>query len=577
MNDDAVKAEAALALEAIARNALGTLDFDNEATALNGKVGDAKLVDSPIAGKALSLNGTDARLELTCSEAWSVGNGAFTAALWVRPESSKQAGILCVGGYGWRHGWLIDVHPDGSVRLETSNASNKSNGSIRTPGGMLASGRWTHIAVTVSRADDDARIFINGHEKAKGTIGAADLTNREANVVIGGIENDKGNTFHGEIDEVIIRRQILSAGEIQALVEPGRKLVAADQHTVKKLEPISPVVGTWQFTRETDRGTFASTLKIKDARSGTYRIRDNEVDLDELTVDGNRVAFKVTLRFNDREFAMQFKGAVEGAILKGQWTTPRGTRDAEGRRVTTALFDGKSFAGWEGDTTNTWRIENGAITAGSLDERAPRNEFLSTTREYENFDLWLKYKITGDKNVNAGVQVRTKRIPNHHEVSGYQADIAPNFDGHLYDESRRGRMLASPDAETLKKAQAAGGADGWQTYRIRAEGDRIVIWLNGIQTVDYVEQDTNIPRSGIIAVRYTGARQGRLAWHRRCRASSGVVLPTGFRPQAIHPSGLGTSVPRTQNEIRATVGSSLSPPARLHCACECPPFCPRRR
>ena len=38
---------------------------------------------------------------------------------------------------------------------------------------------------------------------------------------------------------------------------------------------------------------------------------------------------------------------------------------------------------------------------------------------------------------NAGVQFRSKRVPNHHGVSGYQADIAPGITGGLYDESCR--------------------------------------------------------------------------------------------------------------------------------------------
>lgn len=192
-------------------------------------------------------------------------------------------------------------------------------------------------------------------------------------------------------------------------------------------------------------------------------------------------------------------------------------RDAIGRRLAemskpVALFDCKSFAGWEGDTAKTWRVEDGAITAGSLQERAPRNEFLATIHEYEDFELQLKFKITGSTNVNAGVQIRTKRIPNHHEVSGYQADIGPGVDGHLYDESRRRRMLASPDAETLKKAQAAVGDDGWQTYRIRATGNRIRLWLNGVKTVDYVEEDTTIPRTGIIALQIHGGMQAIIAY-----------------------------------------------------------------
>src|SRR5262249_51450663 len=114
---------------------------------------------------------------------------------------------------------------------------------------------------------------------------------------------------------------------------------------------------------------------------------------------------------------------------------------ALGQVVTTAprskakpLFDGKTFAGWEGDTKKTWRIEDGAIVGGSLKHNVPRNEFLCTTKSYGDFELMVKFKLLGDrKTANGGVQFRTKRIPNHHEVSGYQADIGQQYWGALYD------------------------------------------------------------------------------------------------------------------------------------------------
>src|SRR5437870_4002838 len=74
------------------------------------------------------------------------------------------------------------------------------------------------------------------------------------------------------------------------------------------------------------------------------------------------------------------------------------------------LFDGKTFAGWEGETNRTWRIEAGAITAGSAEKAAARNEFLATIREFTNFDLRVKFKIEGTEALNAGVQFRSKRI-----------------------------------------------------------------------------------------------------------------------------------------------------------------------
>src|SRR5688500_15523153 len=76
-----------------------------------------------------------------------------------------------------------------------------------------------------------------------------------------------------------------------------------------------------------------------------------------------------------------------------------------------SLFDGKTFKGWEGDTNKTFRIQDGAIVGGTLKEKIPRNEFLCTTRNYTNFILTLKFKLIGEGS-NAGIQFRTKRIPN---------------------------------------------------------------------------------------------------------------------------------------------------------------------
>jgi hypothetical protein len=166
------------------------------------------------------------------------------------------------------------------------------------------------------------------------------------------------------------------------------------------------------------------------------------------------------------------------------------------------LFDGKTFTGWEGDTKKTWRIEDGAILGGSLETTIPRNEFLSTVKEFENFELTLQYKLTGTEGfVNGGVQFRTKRIPGSHEVIGYQADLGAGFDGALYDESRRNKVLAGPTKEVLAKALKK---DDWNTYRIRAEGPRIRLWLNDMLTVDFTETDPKIDTRGIIALQIHG-------------------------------------------------------------------------
>jgi hypothetical protein len=172
------------------------------------------------------------------------------------------------------------------------------------------------------------------------------------------------------------------------------------------------------------------------------------------------------------------------------------------------LFDGHSLDGWEGDA-KSFRIEDGAIVGGSLKEKVPRNEFLCSRKQYGNFELKLKFKLLGDR-TNAGVQIRSKRIPDHHEMIGYQADLGAGYWGALYDESRRKKILAKPDPAAAGEILLIGD---WNEYRIRCQGQRIQLWINGYQTVDYSEPDTSIPQSGNIALQIHGGPPGE-AWYK---------------------------------------------------------------
>jgi hypothetical protein len=159
-----------------------------------------------------------------------------------------------------------------------------------------------------------------------------------------------------------------------------------------------------------------------------------------------------------------------------------------------AIFDGRTFTGWEGNLA-IFRVEDGAIVGGSMKDKIARNEFLCSTQTYGDFELRLKFKLLGGDAANAGVQFRTKRIPNNHEVSGYQADMGAGWWGGLYDESRRNKTLSAPDQEKMKQIVTP---TEWNDYVIRAEGTRIRLWINGVQTVDYVEPDASIESRGVI-------------------------------------------------------------------------------
>jgi hypothetical protein len=112
---------------------------------------------------------------------------------------------------------------------------------------------------------------------------------------------------------------------------------------------------------------------------------------------------------------------------------------------------------------------------------------------------------------NAGVQIRSRRIPDHYEVEGYQADLGdPEWWGCLYDESRRNKVLAKSNLAEVNKILKR---DEWNEYRIRCEGRRIRIWVNGYQTVDYMEQDETLEQSGVIGLQIHGGPPSE-AWYR---------------------------------------------------------------
>lgn len=176
-----------------------------------------------------------------------------------------------------------------------------------------------------------------------------------------------------------------------------------------------------------------------------------------------------------------------------------------------SIFDGKTFDGWEGNE-KMFRIEEGAIVGGTLSERVPHNEFLATKKEYEDFELRLKFKILG-KGANAGVQIRSQRIPNHHEMIGYQADLGDRWWGCIYDESRRRKVLAGPPAEERGKHVRR---EDWNEYVIRCEGKRIQLWINGHQTADYTEPDDAMARRGVIGLQIHGGPPSE-AWYKEIR------------------------------------------------------------
>ncbi|HOW67682.1 MAG TPA: HEAT repeat domain-containing protein [Candidatus Paceibacterota bacterium] len=238
---------------------------------------------------------------------------------------------------------------------------------------------------------------------------------------------------------------------------------------------------------------------------GSLRLLTKFLDDSELRNEAAFAVVQIAPAVRDAD-PPALKAALEKIVANSQNPTLRqeaakiaASISDEDRRL--PLFDGRSLAGWEGDT-NVWRVKEGVIVGGSLDGN-PRNEFLATRRSYTNFILRLEYKLVGGEGfVNGGVQFRSVRVPQPpNEMSGYQADIGAGYSGALYDESRRNKFLAQPADDLIKRLEHPGD---WNRYEVRCRGAQIQIMLNDEKTVDYTETDPTIPQTGLIALQIHG-------------------------------------------------------------------------
>ncbi len=168
------------------------------------------------------------------------------------------------------------------------------------------------------------------------------------------------------------------------------------------------------------------------------------------------------------------------------------------------LFDGKTFTGWNfagEEDKQWWEIRDGMIVGGSMTEKVPRNFFLATDRNYQDFELKFKVRLVkGEGFANSGVQIRSVRDAKGME--GYQVDVGPGWWGKIYDEHRRRKVISQFVDEAALLAVAKDW--DWNEYRVIADGERIRTWINGVLAHDYYEKDPNIPLDGHIGLQAHG-------------------------------------------------------------------------
>ncbi|HMO64810.1 MAG TPA: DUF1080 domain-containing protein, partial [Verrucomicrobiota bacterium] len=138
----------------------------------------------------------------------------------------------------------------------------------------------------------------------------------------------------------------------------------------------------------------------------------------------------------------------------------------------------------------------------------------------DDFELRLKYRIV---NGNSGIQYRSKVHEQGAQgpiVGGYQADFEAGrtYSGILYEERGRGilaqrgqktRLVTDGDKHRVEVTGSVGNSaeiqakirpEDWNDYLIIARGNRLQHFINGVPTVEVVDEDApRAAKSGVLA------------------------------------------------------------------------------
>jgi hypothetical protein len=93
------------------------------------------------------------------------------------------------------------------------------------------------------------------------------------------------------------------------------------------------LIGQWELTTTSERGTRTRRMRIFSDLTGRYEFFGGEIPMKDIRLEGDQLTFSLEMGFGDETFQMDFKGKLDGAALKGQITSPRGTRDVTGKKL----------------------------------------------------------------------------------------------------------------------------------------------------------------------------------------------------------------------------------------------------
>jgi len=164
------------------------------------------------------------------------------------------------------------------------------------------------------------------------------------------------------------------------------------------------------------------------------------------------------------------------------------------------LLKGGGLEAWKIPSAR-WHLKDGSIVGETGTEKLTTPEWIYTKQGFSNFEFTCELKLMGDNRRNTGIYFRVNTISfrgRFEAPSGYEFDAAATGDkltGSVGDWYARPSLRISADSAIINKVY---NSDNWNRMTIRARGNRLEYWINGIKVMDYRDEDPKGSREGVI-------------------------------------------------------------------------------